>query len=157
MKSYRSIEEAAVKAKDYLYQLKSIDNCVRTNLEEILRLEELLENKAVSLKDINIQSSGAHDAIGSQVPKIVDIMNETEEYIGSMLDIREHAKRVIKEIKDHRLQTILMKYYIHNKTFEQTAVEMDLTYRWIVELHGQALNEYEVIEEKLCTLHSNTY
>lgn len=152
MKNYRSAKEAAVKAKDYLYQLKSIDNCIKTNMEEIMRLEDLLDNKAVSIKDINIQSSGAHDAIGSQVPKIVDMMNEVDDYIGSMLEIREHAKRVINKIQDHRLQTVLIKYYIHNKTFEQTAVEMNLTYRWIVELHGQALNEYEAIEEKsLCT------
>lgn len=157
MSSYHSTKEAAVKAKEYLHQLKNIDSCIRTNLEEILRLEDLLDNKAVSLKDINIQSSGAHDAIGSQVPKIVDIMNEVDEYIGKMLEIREHAQRVIKQIPDTRLQSILMKYYVHNKTFEQTAVEMDLTYRWVVELHGQALNEYEAAEEKLCVLHSNTY
>lgn len=152
MRGYHSTKEAAVKAKDYLYQLKSIDNCIRTNMEEIMRLEDLLENKAVSIKDINIQSFGAHDAIGLQAPKIIDMMMEVDNYIGSMLEIREHATRVISQIKDYRLQTVLLKYYIHNKTFEQTAVEMDLTYRWIVELHGQALNEYEAIEGKsLCT------
>lgn len=131
--------------KEYLYQLKDIDDLINSNIEEVDKLRTLATNITVTYSD-EPHGSGTSDKVGNTVVKIADLQNEINDLIDELVEIKAESSKIINQIKDLRLRTVLIKYYVQNKTFEQVAVEMGKSYQWICELHGRALLEIEKIK-----------
>lgn len=133
--------------KEYLYQLKEIDNLINANQEEVDRLRAIAEKTTSRIKEVNVMESSGN-RMEDTIIKIVELENEINEEIDRLIDIKVDARRIVNQIEKIQYRTILIKYYFQNKTFEQTAVEMDKSYQWICELHGRALKEFSDIFEK---------
>lgn len=134
-----------ISAKEYLTQLKDLDKYINAQQEELDRLRNMVIKISVSSRDMDVQCSSMHDKLGDTVAKIVDLDREITSCIDKYIDIKHDAVRIIAIMPDLKLRTVLYKYYILNKTFEQTAVEMEKSYQWICELHGKALQQFEKI------------
>lgn len=84
---------------------------------------------------------------GTKDPHKLDRYAVLDDLIGQeireLLDIKIEVKGVIHKLKDYRYRDVLEKRYIGMKSWEQIAVEMNYTYRHILELHGQALKAAE--------------
>ena len=135
-----------MRAKEYLYQLKDASKLIETLTEECERLKNTSQNQAIRYDSIKIKAP--KNETGPQESSYISLEGLTikvENELKKLANIETRALDVIAQIKDLRLRTVLIKYYIQNKTFEQTAVEMDLTYRWVCELHGQALKEFDAL------------
>lgn len=61
------------------------------------------------------------------------------EEIDELLLIKCEIKAVIAQLDDMRYRDVLDKRYVSGKTWEQIAVEMNYTYRRVIQLHGEAL------------------
>ncbi|RDU22775.1 DUF1492 domain-containing protein [Anaerosacchariphilus polymeriproducens] len=129
-------------AKEYLYQLKDIDDLINSNQEEVDRLRALATNISVTYSD-EPHGSGTSDKVGNTVVKIADLENEINDLIDELIDLKRESISIIKQIKGIRERTILIKRYINNKTLEQSAVEMGISYTWTKQLHGIALLEFD--------------
>lgn len=142
MKKVEEREEYILTTKEYLYQLKDIDDLIKSNLEEVNNLRTLATNVAVTYSD-QPHGSGTSDKVGNTVVKIADLQNEVNDLIDELVTLKDEIIAIIKKIKSVRERTILTKHYISNKTLEQAAVEMGISYIWAVKLHGIALLEFE--------------
>lgn len=80
-------------------------------------------------------------------PHKSDALVAMEDMIDREVDRLYSTKREILEVvlrlKDTRYQDVLMKRYVDIKSWEQTAVEMNYTYRRVTQLHGEALKAAE--------------
>jgi len=60
-----------------------------------------------------------------------------------LIAMREQGKKLIAAVEDPIQQTVLYDRYINYMSWEEIAVEMKYTYRRILQLHGDALQNLE--------------
>lgn len=128
--------------KEYLYQLKDVDNLISTYQEEADMLMTRLTSTTQRIKEVNVISSQKNQ-FDDTITKVLDLRNEINAQIDKYVDMKAEARKIVEKIQPLKYQTVLIKYYFQNKTFEQTAVEMGKSYQWVCELHGRALQEFE--------------
>lgn len=128
--------------KEYLYQLKDVDNLISTYQEEADMLMTRLTSTTQRIKEVNVISSQKNQ-FDDTIAKVLDLRNEINAQIDKYVGMKAEARKIVEKIQPLKYQTVLIKYYFQNKTFEQTAVEMGKSYQWVCELHGRALQEFE--------------
>ena len=128
--------------KEYLYQLKDVDNLISTYQEEADMLMTRLTSTTQRIKEVNVISSQKNQ-FDDTIAKVLDLRNEINAQSDKYVDMKAEARKIVEKIQPLKYQTVLIKYYFQNKTFEQTAVEMGKSYQWVCELHGRALQEFE--------------
>lgn len=115
---------------------------------EISQLLELQQHTRDRLTNIT-QTLTADVVSGSPDPHKFDKLAELESDINTKIDELVEVKREIFHLiqqlptRSHRL--VLMSYYLDMKTWEQTAVNMNYSWRQTMRIHGQALIEVEKI------------
>ena len=84
---------------------------------------------------------------GTRDPHKYDGLVQMEDMIDREVDrlyaVKQEILAVILKMKDNRYRDVLTKRYIDNKTWEQIAVEMNYSFRRVIQLHGEALKAAE--------------
>ena len=84
---------------------------------------------------------------GTKDPHKYDGLVQMEDMIDREVDrlyaIKQEILAVILKMKDNRYRDVLTKRYIDNKTWEQIAVDMNYSFRRVIQLHGEALKAAE--------------
>ena len=128
--------------KEFLRSVREQDRLLRAYEQEL----ENLRRRAY-----NISSPRLGDKIQSNhlatLDEIVDKLDSQIEKVNAawdaLIDKRDQAKTLIDKVDDESARCVLYRYYILGKTWEQIAVEMNYTIRWIYKLHGKALQDLE--------------
>lgn len=134
-----------MKAKEFLWQMKDVNHLIDAYDEEQKRLMDRATSTSSKIKDVVVRTSRKSSKQESVCVELVELAGKVARTKQELADIERKALEVIGQLKPLKFQTVLIKYYIQNKTLEQTAVEMDLTYRWVCKLHGQALNAFDEV------------
>ncbi len=130
-------------AKEYLQQLKEMDNLINTYAEEIIRAEQIGMSTTAKLRDVPSRSGDNSDKVAETAVCTVDLENSMAIQIRNLILIKKRANEILQKVLPLQFRTVLMKYYFQNKTLEQTADEMSISYQWACELHNRALREFE--------------
>ncbi len=138
-----------MRAKEFLWQLKEKNSLTETYREEYDRLMDRATDISVKFNDVMARSGEQGSKQELACVKMVELAERYDKEWKKLAELEEKAMKVIRKLKPLKYQTVLIKYYIQNKTFEQTAVEMGITYRWVCEIHRQALQAYEEVEREV--------
>ena len=98
---------------------------------------------AKSGQEVPVKRSDGQDKVSNAAINATALEGLMAERIVELILMKKKAAKIVKLIPQIQLQTVLFKYYFLNKTLEQTAAEMDLSYQWVCRLHGMALVEFE--------------
>lgn len=128
-------------AKEYLRQLKTLDNVINAKLLEKERIRALATKVTSNLGE-RVQGGGS-GGIENTVIKITELEIQINADIDKLVDLKAEATQIIDSLGDNKHKAILSMYYVSNLTFEQVAENTDMTFRWIHKLHGRALKEFE--------------
>lgn len=131
-------------AKEYLRQLKTIDNRINAKLLEKERVRTLGERVTTGLSE-RIQGGGGKDKVCDVVIKLTELENDIVSEIDKLVDLKREAGALIEKMTDEKCKVILSMYYISNKTFEDVAEYTEMTSRWVRMLHGRALQKFQKI------------
>ncbi len=136
-------------AKEYLIQLKNIDNLIKA-LDEAERTAELMTTPSgVKLSDVPAYPSGyISDKTGDVAIRIEELKKELKVHKEKYVNVKLTATKYINQLLDIRHQTVLYWYYLQNRTLEDTAENMQRSYQNICTLHKQALKEFQAIMDK---------
>lgn len=84
--------------------------------------------------------SGGGDKVPACVEKIWELERKLSAKLSDMVEQRQAIERAIEALPDKQKQ--LMHYrYIDGMKWEKVAVEMNMEYRWVLRIHGRALQE----------------
>lgn len=78
------------------------------------------------------------------VEKMAEIENEVNAEIDSAQKTKMEIMAAIKTVGNENLRNVLELRYISGKKWEQIAVEMNYDYRYVLKLHGRALQIVKV-------------
>lgn len=84
--------------------------------------------------------SGGGDKVPACVEKIWELERKLSAKLSDAVEQRQAIERAIESLPDKKKQ--LMRYrYIDGMKWEKVAVEMNMEYRWVLRIHGRALQE----------------
>ena len=129
-------------AKQYLRKVRYLDKTISAKLEQIETLHAQVTKTTTVLSDMP-GCKGNQDKLAKTIAKIVDLKKGRRQEIEDYVDLKEEAIRLIDSMSDGRHRLVLTYRYINGKTWEEIAVEMHYTYKWVHVLHGQALADFE--------------
>ncbi len=126
-------------AKEYLGQAYRLDQRINSKLEQVLSLRELTTKATATMSDM--PSGGTRNVYRMQdiIAKIVDLENEINRDIDTLVDLKREMVTTIKGIADPECQTLLELRFLCFKTWEQIAVEMNYSIQHIYRLRDKAL------------------
>lgn len=127
-------------AKEYLQKYRE---SVERTKELTAHLDEL-KAEAVRLKD----HEGQKVELDEAVSKYVDACTDAAVYLEMLSERRKEISRTIDMIKSEKLRTLLRYRYIHGKTWEQIAVDMNYTWRRVYQVHGDAIKVIDALINK---------
>ena len=134
-------------AKQYLRQVRRLDNIVNAKLEQVEVLRAMTTRITANLTTDKVQESNIPDKITILICKIVDLEKEIINDINKLIDLKTEVMRKIDSIQNDDYRLLLTLRYLNFKTWEQIAVEMEFTFQWVHELHKRALIEFEKVQD----------
>ncbi len=88
---------------------------------------------------------GGGGASDGGLSRYADFAAQVDAQIDKLIDIKQEIAAVITEVPDTTLRTLLTKRYLNFEKWEKIAVDLDRTLRWVMRLHGRALQAAEKI------------
>ena len=128
-------------AKQWLNRARRIDR-------EIRALEEVISSTRKRLESVT-QSYSGDGAQSSKDPhkfdRLVELESLVNEKIDEQIQIKTEILEAISQIRDRRQRIVLTEYYLNMKTWDQVAVEINYSWRQVMNIHGRALQEMQRI------------
>ena len=128
-------------AKQWLNRARRIDREIRTLEEVITSTRERLESVTQSYSGDGAQSSKDPH----KFDRLVELESLVNEKIDEQIQIKTEIIEAISQIRDRRQRIVLTEYYLNMKTWEQVAVEINYSWRQVMNIHGRALQEMQRI------------
>lgn len=134
-----------MKAKEYLGKAYRLDQRINSKLDQVASLNELATKATSTLSDMPKNPNKAISTMENTICKIIDLQDEINKDIDRLVDLKTQIVTTIKNIENKEYQTLLEKRYLCFDTWEQIAVDMNYSIRWVHNIHGKALKELSKI------------
>lgn len=137
-----------LKAEKYLEQIEKLDVLIENKRVELYQLDCLVTSITAQLGSEPVQTSGANDKVGNITAKIVDLKKEIIRMIDKFLDEKQERIAVIEQVDDALLCKILHKHYVQYKKFNTIAKEVHYSEVTISNKHQEALEKVQEILDR---------
>lgn len=127
-----------MEVKEYLNQIRHVDNEIQAHLEERNRLRQAIELKTTSFNDNKVQETNSSN-FDERYIKYVDMADVINNKIDMLIDLKMKVSSEIDQLEKAEHRLLLRQRYINLKSFEQIAVQMGYEIRQIHRIHGNAL------------------
>ena len=133
-------------ARDYLSQGYRLDQRINSKLEQVESLNGLATKVSSTLTGMPKNPNRATSTMADTVTKIIALQAEINNDIERLVDLKREMVAVIKAVANTERQTLLELRYLCFKTWEQIAVQMNYSTKYVFDLHRTALKMIEVPE-----------
>ena len=136
-------------AKEYLSQAYRLDQRIDAKIAQVTSLNDLATKCTVTLTGMPRNPNGGGSVMADAVSKIIDLQEEINRDINYLVELKREIVAVIKAVEDTEYQMLLEKRYLCFHTWEQIAVDMHYSGKWIMKLHERALEVVNnILKEK---------
>lgn len=129
--------------KEYLKRYRKIDREVNQLLMEKDEIFSLGTKITPTYSDMP-KGTGENNKIQSTIEKLEEQEEKINKKIDLLYEVKEDIEKTLHTVEDDTLRVLLRYRYINGLTWEEIAVTMNYDYRWILRLHGKALNELTI-------------
>ena len=132
-------------AKEYLQNLKKLDTVIDQKTKELDNLKTMSTSiGSFDYSTDRVQTSSDGDApFVKTIEKICELQDEINREIYQFVDKKHRIINQIQGLSKPKYIDVLFRRYVEYKSFETIAVEMALSYQYVIEIHGYALQEFE--------------
>lgn len=139
-------------AKEFLNQYLDTDREIQAKVDQIARLRDLAMHITSAPAGDRVQCS-PENKMERIVAKIADMEAEVDTEIDRLANKRHEVQDVIDRVPDAVQRRVLIRRYMVGQKWEEIAVGLDLDYRWVLRLHGRALEKIREIREQTTKSH----
>lgn len=133
-------------AKEYLSQAYRLDKRIDSKIEQLKSLNLLATKCTSTLSDMPKSQSISNSRLEDTVVKIVDLQEEINRDIDSLVDLKRDIVRTIKSVQNPEYQMILELRYLCFKTWEEIAVQMNCSIDNVFKIRKNALKSVVIPE-----------
>lgn len=133
-------------AKEYLSQAYRLDKRIDSKIEQLKSLNLLATKCTSTLSDMPKSQSISNSRLEDTVVKIVDLQEEINRDIDSLVDLKRDIVRTIKSVQNPEYKIILELRYLCFKTWEEIAVQMNCSIDNVFKIRKNALKSVVIPE-----------
>lgn len=139
-----------IAAKEYLLNIEKLDAQINVRLSEKDDLKEKLLHITPTLSlDKGSGGGGTQDKVASIIAKMIDLESKINADIDRFADMKQEALALLDKMENPTYMTVLHRRYFLHETFERIAIDMKYSWRWVIKLHGRALQAFDkLLKEK---------
>lgn len=126
-------------AKEFLEQARKADKAVNSKFEQVQRLRELACHTTGAYGGETVSHSRNVDTLPNAVSRIMEAEERMNAEIDRLLAVKEQVQAVIDQVEDAEQRVLLEYRYLSFQAWNDIAVEMGYSLRWVYKLHGLAL------------------
>jgi hypothetical protein len=130
-------------AKEFLRQYQNAQREIDAKLDKICRLREQATKITTTLNPDKVQST-QDNKMERVMAQICDMSAEIETSIKLLHETQDIVCEAIKQVADPKQRIVLYRRYINGEKWEEIAVNMNLDYRWVLRIHGKALEKLTI-------------
>jgi hypothetical protein len=130
--------------KTYLSQARYLDMRIKSKLQQIDSLKELAATCTSVLTGMPRNPSASTSRMADAVCKIVDLQNEINRDIDTLVDLKKEIMGVIKAVSNPEHQPFWRNVISVFLSWEKIAVDMGYDLRYTHKLHNWALEECSI-------------
>lgn len=130
-------------AKQYLMQAFRMKKKIESMQEDILRLEAAATDCSPNLTGMPHNPSPSHSRMADIVCKIIDRKAELEKKVTELTTLMAEIKYKISLLENDDYRTLLYKRYVEGAEWQDIAMDMYYSRRWVFYIHDRALTEFE--------------
>jgi DNA-directed RNA polymerase specialized sigma24 family protein len=130
-----------------LKEIRNINHLIERLQEQIDEIYTMLTNATVKPKEIDVQTSLPTDPMADKVIKAVEYQKELQEYQSELIERKNKALTIIKQMSVDYQQLLLLRYF-KGYSVEEVGQKTGYTYRWAWEKIHDAEEEFITIYEK---------
>lgn len=140
-----------MKAYEYLGRALQMDKQIDCKLDQVERLRALAQRITASYDDSGASRSagGSVSPMEDAIIRLMEAENALNTQIAALIDIKAEIQGTVQKVNDGRLRLLLEKRYLCCMTWEVIAVDMGVSYRWLMTLHSDALSVVDRILRKM--------
>lgn len=127
-------------AKEYLSQAHRLDQRIDAKIAQVASLNDLATKCTATLTGMPRNPNHGGSTMADAVCKIIDLQEEINRDIDHLVDLKREIVAVIKSVEDTEYQILLEKRYLCFHTWEQIAVDMHYSGKWVQKMHDRALD-----------------
>ena len=127
-------------AKEYLSQAHRLDQRIDAKIAQVASLNDLATKCSATLTGMPRSPNHGTSTMADAVCKIIDLQDEINRDIDRLVDLKREIVSVIKAVEDTEYQILLEKRYLCFHTWEQIAVDMHYSGKWVQKMHDRALD-----------------
>ncbi len=132
-------------AKEFLSQAHLLDLRINTKIGQVEQLNSLAQKCTATLSNMPKNPNRGGSRLEETVCKIVDLQEEINRDIDTLVDLKNKIIKVIKQVDNPEYQIILEKRYLSFYSWKRIARETCYSEQHIFRLHNAALNEVDLI------------
>lgn len=139
-----------IAAKEYLKNIERLDAQINVRLSEKDDLKEKLLHITPTLSpDKGSGGGGTQDKVAGIIAKMIDLESKINADIDRFADMKQEALALLDKMENPTYMTVLHRRYFLHETFERIAIDMNYSWRWVIKLHGRALQAFDkLLKEK---------
>ncbi len=132
-------------AKEYLNQAWNIDRRVNSKLHQVKTLRDLVTKATSTLGTEPVSGTKNVHRLEDTIDRIIDLENDINDDIDRLIDLKREVMATIGKVEDPNESMLLELRYLSFLSWDEIAVEMRFTARWVHVLHSKALVTVENI------------
>lgn len=132
-------------AKQYLSQVMHADRDIQSRLREKENIIRTMV-QATQLKPDKVQSSNAGQ-YDDRYMRLLELDDRVGDKIDEVVELRVKITTEIDRVEDVTFRSILRDRYLNAMDWEEIGAELHYTKRHVTRLHGQALREFERVNQ----------
>lgn len=139
-----------IAAKEYLLNIEKLDAQINMRLSEKDDLKgKLLHITPTLSPDKGSGGGGTQDKVAGIIAKMIDLESKINADIDRFADMKQEALALLDKMENPTYMTVLHRRYFLHETFERIAIDMKYSWRWVIKLHGRALQAFDkLLKEK---------
>lgn len=127
--------------KEYLQRYRAAEaECIDID-RRLKELRARYTSRAIQYDDMPKAHDSEHD-LSEYAAELDQLEAEAKEVYAGAVRTQREIYQALRSMKDGTHRRVLELRYVDGYTFEKIAVLMELSYQWVCELHGRALQEF---------------
>ena len=128
---------------EYLKRYKDIDRRIQAKCDEKSVWMARATKITPTFSDMP-KGGQQENKLEATIEKITEIEGEIDSEIDKLLIVKSEVKAAIDTVPIERDRELLERRYIKGQKWEQIAIDMNYDYRYVLKLHGYALQKVQV-------------
>lgn len=128
--------------KEYLSQIKNVDQKINTKLDCISSLWDKATKVNKNLKIDLVQEGSSFDT-ADIINKIIDYENEVNDMINELIDLQRTLQKEIESLDNQLFVSVLLHRYNMSMSLMEISNELNYQESYIRKVHGWALESFK--------------